>query len=239
MSLFHNEFDARKEVIFITYEDVIKSYQPTLLRYILDNYPDKFSHFINIDKIKRLDQNNLIRLCIQRTNKNILEYLAIREFDYELVLKTLKSKIVDLYFESPILVMGDSLNILLTQKFVDTIYIYSEEYDPRIHEDLIELYNQNEKIRYVVGDFSSCIRKIPEVTTFILNDVDYVLDIINEGKEEYSNILIANYGYNYILNEETDEIELRIDLDKILANKVCKHAIFTPLNMDTTYFTQL
>jgi hypothetical protein len=239
MSLFHNEFDARPEIIFITYEDVIKSPYPYLLNKINTDLSDYYKDFIDLDKIKGLDMFNLTRLCVQRTEKNILRYLAKTEFDYDGALGDLKNHYFTIYKDSPLLSIGESLNMVIPQKFTKNVYIYTEKYDVRIHLDIMENFKDMDKVKYVSGSFAKALEKLEGITTFILNDLDYVIDILNAGKEEYTNIMIASYGYNYIYNEDDDVLELRLDLDQLLKGKICKYATFMPVNLDRKHFSQI
>jgi hypothetical protein len=239
MTLMQNPFEGRPEIIFMCYEDVIKSPYPFLLNEINTKLSQYYESFLDLDKIKGKDLFNLSRLCVQRSKPNILEYLAKTEFDYVKALKDLKDRYFKVYADSELLAMGKNMDILLAQKFTKKIYLYTEIYDIRIHLDIQETFKDMQRVTYVTGSFKNVINKIEGITSYILNDLDYAYQIIKEGKEEYTDIMVANYGYNYFVDDDSQELELRLNMQSLIKDSICKFGTFTPLAMDERHFTQI
>jgi hypothetical protein len=239
MSLVHNEYETRPEVVFITYEDVIKTPYPFLLNKIDTRLREFYEPFIDVDKFKGLDMNNLLRLCTQRNDRNVFRWLAKKDFDIDGSLKELKDRYFELYKDSELLKIGESVKLMLTQKFTKKIYIYSEVYDIRIHLDIQESFQDMKRVNYITGDFEKVLDKVEGVTSFIVSDFDYVYDIIQKEKADYTNILLGNYGYNFIFNEDTNAMEFRLDHKKLIGDRVCKFSTFIPAEFKSKHFTQL
>ncbi len=243
MTLMHNPFEGRAEIFFIMYEDIVKTIDPFILKAIKNNQilSESFKNIIRLDDFKDLDDNNLLRLCIQRTNQNILEYLAKGKFDYDETYKTLKysPSFFDIYKESELLEMGKNIQLMLNQKFTEKIYIYTEEYDIRVHLDIQETYNNMEKINYVWGDFTKALQDLEGITTIIINNVDYMFDIIQSGKSDYTTVMIPMYGYNYVEIEDNDLLELRLDLESLVEDTICKPFLFSPVKLKEEHFSQI
>lgn len=235
----HNEFEGKPEIIFITYDEVIKSPYPFLLNEINTSLQGVYDTFLDLSEVKGRDMGNLLRLCTQRTDRNLFEYLAKREFDYATALKELKDRYFEVYDKSPLLTMGTSLQMLLTQKFTEKVYIYTEEYDIRVHLDIQNTYKDMKRVNYVTGDFGKVLDKLEGITSYILNDLDYIIDILNKDKAEYTNILLASYGYNYVLDEDNDSLDLRIDVEHLIKDRICKFGTFIPAEFTHQDFSQV
>jgi hypothetical protein len=239
MTLMHNKFEERPEVLLITYEDIIKCPYPFLLNKIDTKLSPYYESFLDLEKFKGMDMDNLLRLCIQRSDIDIFKFLAKEEFDTAGALKDLKDRYFEIYKDSPLLKIGNSLGMMLSQKFTEKIYIYSEVYDIRIHLDVQENFPDMERVNYVSGNFEAVLDKLEGITTFIVNDIDYIVDIINKEKAEYANIMLASYGYNYFYNDDTNAMDLRCDVEKIIGDRVCKFATFIPVDLSEKHFSQL
>jgi len=235
----HNEFDAKAEILFITYDEIIKSPYPYLLNKIDTELSPYYESFIDVEKFKGLDMNNLLRFCTQRTDKHLFRYLSKVDFDVDGALKELKDRYYEVYKDSPLLSMGDSIKMLLTQKFTEKIYIYTDIYDIRVHLDIQTMFGDMQRVNYVSGNIQKVLNKLEGITTFVINDLDYLFDIVESGKTEYVNIMLASYAYNYIYNEDTKELELRVDVESMLKDKICKFATFIPAEFKREHFSQL
>lgn len=225
-----NYFNNRPETIFITYEEVIKSPFPFILTQLQTRYKDHFKGFINFDLLKNLDEKGLVDFCIKRTEKNILRNVAIQNFDFESSIKQLRDNFKEIIWEnSQELSMTKSIPILLNQKFLDKIFIYTKEYDKNIHKDIQENFKNMDKIKYITGPtLNDVLDAIPKITTYILNDImDFSTLLCRDIR--YSNILVADYGYNYTVKE--NKAVLRIDPDPLSKEKVYNFALFSPVKI--------
>lgn len=237
-TLMHNPFYSRPERIFVQYKDVVKSPYPLLLNQIVSRFRSTYDEYLYLDGVQDLDMNNLTRLCIQRTDKNIFEYLAKKEFDYDTALKDIESKFANLYRESEPLSIGRSLGTLKHQKFTEKIFVYTEEYDARIHKDIQDMYHDLDKVTYITGDFVEIIKDL-NITCYILSDVNYIRPIFHEKQQDYTNILLGTYGYNY-LDSDSEELKFKVDIESLFeGNNIFKFATFAPEILTEAHFTQL
>jgi hypothetical protein len=233
-----DEFTKRPEIIFITYDEVIKNPYPFLLKQILSKYKKNYENFIDLASIENMDDKNLMRFCVQRTNQNIFRELAKVEFDYDKANDDLYSKFDDMFLNSSLLSMGKNIPFLLAQKFTKKIYVYTRNYDKRVHLDLEMNFHDMDKIKYVVGDFDEVISSLDGITSYILNDANYIIPIIYNKKIEYTTVLVANYGYNYAMNED-EQMVLKINVADILEPNIFKFATFMPEEFTEEHFTNL
>lgn len=233
------ELSKQPENIFVDYEGVIKSSVPTLLSQLELVFKESLKDFINFDMITGMKRANLTRISVQRTEKNILKYLAKKEFDYDKTLKEISDSFVDLYMNSDNLVMAETLSgIILKQKFLNNLYIHTEEYDKRIHYDIQNNFKINcSKVHYITGKKEEVYDDLQGITSFILNDIEDILLLIKLKKTEYTNILVANYGYNYKLDEKTGEVVPKVELtEDMLKKNIFKFATFMPVKLTLDHF---
>lgn len=236
-SLMHNPFVAKDEIIFIEYEEIIRSPYPLLLNLIAHQYRDSYKDFLWMEEFESMDMKNLERLCVQRTKKNIFEYLAKTPFDYDKALKEFKDKFFNLYNESPMLAIGENIAKFMTQKFTKQIYIHTEEYDTRVHLDIQETFNNMELVNYVTGPFDDVIQTLDGISCYILRDIEKVPVIFDHQKGNYTEILLAAYGFNYKLDEKEDPV-YKIDIQPFLTDEtVFKFGTFQPVELTAEHFT--
>lgn len=232
-----NQFASQQEVVFITYEDVIKTTKLYILKKLLNDkeFNTCYKDFIDFSKIENKDDSALSGIITAATKNNILEYLATSQFDYNLTYLDLIERFDDIYDESKLLAIGNSIHVLLKQKFTKTIYIYTKAYDKRIHKNLNDIFDM-ESIVYINGEFEEVIEdisKTEKITSYILNDIDLLQKLIDIDKVKFTSVLIANYGWNYKLNSEGIPILKIDDIDNISKEKVFKLGVFVPDNEST------
>ena len=89
--------------IFINFRDVIKSPDLAILESLKDpELKKQFSSIIDYTRFEYMNQANLIRLLLQRTDKNILRYLGlVNNYDYDKLYKMLYDNIESKYIEYP------------------------------------------------------------------------------------------------------------------------------------------
>lgn len=228
----------KEEIIFIMYDDVIKSPYPALLNNILNQYHDFYSKFLDLDKLNGYDMNNIIRLCVQRTEFNLFQYLAKTKFNFDKSLKDFSSRFDTLYKDSSLLTIGESLHVVMSQKFTQKVYFFSHEYDPRIHKDIQLTFGENKKITYLAGDMVDAINNTPGINSFILNYYDDIEKICTTNKIKGSNVLLARYGYNFSLNED-GILDFRVDTNRLQKEYGFKFASFIPTQLTNEHFTMV
>ena len=222
-----NQFATRNENVFIEYEDIIKSSNIGLIKMIKDIYRDDIKDFIHIDQINELKDSQLEIFSTARLEKNILKALKKTPFDYDFVFKTLTDSKIDLYATMEPLMFADVVNVLLSQKFVKNIYIYSKEHDSRIECDIAILFNGSEKVNYVTGDFNNVIDVLEDITLYVFSDIEKMEQVISKNKHEYCEFMIAEYGYNF--TEEHGIVKLKGNYEEIQEEKIFKLGTFSPI----------
>lgn len=231
----NNPFTMRDEIILIEHDDVIKCPSLGILELIKEKYTDDLKGLIDIPKIQRMDFNNLQRLCIERPTKNILDYLKLTDFNTGDIYDELYKSDKSIYMGIPLMVMGSSIYILSPQKFTKGIYIFSEEYDEKIEYNIYENFSDLPNVYYVAGDLKEIIQSIPKPTMYIFSDIEHVQTLINENKIEYTEIMVAQYGYNYEVKNGI--LQIKGDYDKLMPELLFKIASFSPLKMDKSFYT--
>lgn len=224
-----------REVLFITYEDVIRSVKYGILKYISqEDIKKNYEKYLDYSIFDRFTNEQLLAWLSAIPEKNIFKLLATEEFDYDSSYMDTIAEAEHVFLNSFLLDIGKSLNILLSQKFIDTVYIYYPINDNRVIEDLHTTYVLNcGKIKFVYGDIREAITNIKErITAYFINDIDIIFDLVDIGKIENSQILLADYGYNYVLDEVDGGGELPVlkikDVDKFNEEHKCYIKAFSP-----------
>lgn len=210
------------EIVFVTYDMVIKDYRPFILKTIAesDQLMLAYKEFIDTALVETLTDKQKNFLPVISRSRNIFEHIAIKKFNYDKSLKEFISMYPNIYSDSELLTFGESIHVLKRQKFTSKIFIYTEEYDERIHYDIQSTYTDMGLIEYVSGPFEDVIMSINEnITTYVLNDADLVDKLIALDRVKETEILIADIAYNYKIN---DKNELMVKIDN-LDDKMNKH----------------
>ena len=119
-----NAFASQKEVIFVMYDDIIRTTKfPILQKLLTEAYRKNYKYSIDYSKPDNKTDNELMSLIFNSTDQNILKYLAIEEFNYELSYRDLYLSFPNIIDQSPSLSFTKSIYVLLKQKFLDKIYI--------------------------------------------------------------------------------------------------------------------
>ena len=229
-----NPFTLREEIILMEYKDTIKCPSAGILQLIKKDYIEDMKDLIDINKLQRMDFKNIQRYCIERPCKNILDYIKTVDFNTDEIYNALYNNCKNLYKDLPLMVMGEAVYLLASQKFTKKLYIFSEEYDKKIEEDIENVYGDQKKVYYVAGAFGDILNQIEQPTSYMLSNVDNVQKILDMGKQEYSEIMVAQYGYNYMVKDGI--IQIKGEYDELMPTKHFKIASFTPLTMDKSFY---
>lgn len=238
-----NFFSLRDQIIFITYQDIIKQNYALLIETLIKDYYDDLNPILKLEEIRDYDMNNLQRLCVERTHKNPLCYLARDESHYNVcdeLLNTFESEFIEMYTNANFTEFGAKLYNVLIQPFVKKIYIHTEKTIYQIPYDC-ELYFKDfsDKIEYVYGDFKTTIDSLEEKpTTYILNDVDYAKVLLDNELIEYTELLIGELGYNFELTKDYD-ITLKHNLMGLMQEKTFKVGMLPIINLKPEHFSCL
>ena len=237
-------YARRDQYIFINYNEIIKMTYPVMLKELVDKYYDDLNDYLYLDMIKNYDIYNLERLCLERIVKNPLIYLKRENCPKEIcdkLLKTFEREMVDMYAHSKFTKFGGNLYNVLMQPFVKEVYIYSEEPYEQIPYDCMVYFKEfNNKLKFVSGDFIELIKQLPtKPTTYILNDVDYVQQLIDNDLIGYTEILIGELGYNFVLDEDTDGLKLKHDLEDKMEKYIFKLGYVPLIDLEDKHFSCL
>lgn len=225
--------------IFVNFRDVIKSPDIAILESLKDpELKKQFSEIVDYTRFEYMDQANLIRVLIQRTDKNILRYLGLKKnYEYDKLYKMLYDNIDSKYIEYPPFSIVETLSLVLTSVAISSIYIYTENYEPEVQTQLGLIFNANSnKVKYIYGDLKTCIVN-KDIDLFIINDVDMILKLAEIQELRYKEILLANYGYNFEL--KGDELVLKYDLTDTFISSIFKLNMFDPYNLTEVNMTQI
>lgn len=213
-----NYFATRDQVLFITYEDMIKMNYAILLQTVVKDYQDDLGEILKIDELVDYDIDNLNRLCVERSNRNPLTYLAKDESYSDLceeLLDTFEKEFTDMYAKADFTDFGAKLYNILMQSFVKKVYIHTDKKIYQIPYDCrIQFKDFDDKIEYVYGDMVGLIKSMTDKpTTYIVNDIEKVKMLYDEKLLDYTEVLLGELGYNFKINENKDDIVLKHDLD--------------------------
>lgn len=236
-------FSTRDQYIFICYKDIIKHVYPVLLKKLIDNYYDDLIGLIHLDVIKDYDIFNLERLCIERTEINPLRYLKKENCTDEtadMLLQTFEEEMYDMYTQSKFTNFGAKIFNLIMQPQVKEIYIYVEKPINQIMYDCKLYFDQfGNKIKYVCGDFIDVVKKLPhKPTSYIINNVDYIQELIDNNFINFTEIVIAELGYNFKLDDKR-ELVLKGNYESLMEKEVFKIGYFPTLILEDKHFTCL
>ena len=229
-----NKFVNRNEYVFVTFDDVLCSVAPGILKMLqTPSYRKGFENYIDYSKFENLNDLELNYFCMKRRNINILDEVKKIPFDTSTTLIDILGRHREIYPGAEYLSMVSSLKILARHSFTKKLYIYNENDD---NEDIayciIRLFHDMDNVVFVTGDFKEAITHTEEQPTlYVLNDVNRVYDIVESKRANYSDILVANYGYNYTYDEEQKIPVLKItDVDKLSKSEIFRLNMFMPFN---------
>lgn len=226
------DFSARDEIFFISYHDVIKAPVINIMDAVLIQYRKQYENFIEMSLFNELKTGDeLLTLLTHRPHYNIFRCFCNKEFDYDKAWSDIYHRNYKLIAECNPITIGTSLFIMLKQSFIPKVYVWTEEYDERIHHDLYATYGSG-KLAYVTGDFLECVNGLDNITCYILNDIEYLMRLLEvKEKLKLTNVLLGDYGYNYPINEEFGgRRDLKIEnLYKVEEENCFKLNLFKPL----------
>lgn len=222
----------REDNVFVAYDDVLKCISTEVMKLIREEpYASDYKDFIDMESILGKSDAQLNNISQKRCFYNILEYLKIGEFDHTATLAELLIRHPDIYRKSKPLVMCNALNILGNEATTKHIYLYTPCQDKVITEDLGRILSPTtiKKSTIVHGTITEALSAVKDkLTLFVLSDISHIHEIVMCGREEYADIVLANYGYNYRLDENMHVI-INLD-DKICSGRQFRLAMFKPFS---------
>lgn len=191
-----------KERVFITFDDVIMTPYLNVMKFIKAN-SETFDDCLDPSLIPEKDNEIMAWLSV-RESVNPIEEIAIEEFnDSDELLTLIKNLCGENLYDGKLLPIGLNVTNLASQKVVEKIYIYTEEFDSRV-DNIIATYF-GDKVVYVHGDFFEVVTAY-KPTTYILNDIEklHALFVDNKQLLEFTNVMISKHGFNVRFVNDTD-----------------------------------
>lgn len=186
-------------VLFVTYHGIIKDYRPQLLYNILQYYQYDFKDHIDLAALDAMTPEQINETCALSSYRNILQTLALDEYDWDAALNSIYSDDKNLFEYSDVLAFGSVIKMLLEQKMLKKLFIWAPNYDPRVEEDVRKLYGDNENTVLLMGNFSDCLKDLEDnPSLFVLNDIELLDDIQIMELLSGTGVLVAEYLYNFI-----------------------------------------
>ena len=238
-----NYFVMRDQYLFICYKDVIKLTYPVMMKELIEKYYDDLIPYLNLDKIKDFDIYNLERLCVERITKNPLTYIKKSECTEEtcdLLLDAFEDEFIEMYTKSRLSDFGAKLYTVFEQQGVKGVYIYAEKPITQIPYDCNVYFEKYaNKIKYVSGDIVEVINQLDfKPTVYMLNDADYVQRLIDAKLIEYTEVMIAELGYNYEVDENYN-LRIKGNYEDLMEKEIFKLAFFPIVTLEKKHFTCL
>ena len=101
-----NAFASQQEVLFVMYDDIIKTPKLLILKKLLtEEYRKNYKFSIDYSRIENLSDNELMGVIFSANDQNILKSLAIDEFEFEYTY-------LDLYLNYPDIISKSTPNSL-------------------------------------------------------------------------------------------------------------------------------
>lgn len=195
------------------------------LRYQLEKYID-VSRFDN-----QSDSHNHVALTV-RSEKNILKWLATKEFNYESNYSKLYDEYPNMFEDSTPLEMYRALSLSIQQSFVNKVYVYNKVSDKRQMYDLYKTFGKTDKLVYVNGDYLDVIDKMGTIEVIIDNDIDRISPLFSYKRFQKTMFMIARYGYNYSVNPVVENsLELKDGLSRLAVRRKINLVEFSPIKV--------
>lgn len=228
---------ADKDNIFIEYEDVIRCPSLSVLNFII-SFKDYYKEFFNVDYLESLDDKNKIRLCVQRTDRNLFKYLDSKgNFPSEETLATIYDNDATVFFKAQVLDIVPSMIHYLSEPNSGDLYIYYPVNDIRVKKDIEALFARNPKVHFVYGNIFECQEVLEKCNLFIVSSVNIINGMLESEYGDGREYLLTNFGYNLKIDYENNKVETIFDYDGYLdKEKIFKFGTLNPISMDQSYF---
>lgn len=220
--------------ILVSYNEVLRDpntfiqkliTQRKSLRYQLEKYID-VTRFDN-----QSDSHNHLAMTL-RSEKNLLKWLAIKEFNYESNYEKLYDKYPHMFEDSEPLEMYRALSQTLDKSFVNKLYVYNKVLDKRQMYDLYKTFGKTDKLVYVNGDYLDVIDRLGTIEVIIDNDIDRISPLFSYPSCSKTMFMIARYGYNYTVNPVLENsLELKDGLTRLSVRRKINLVEFSPIKV--------
>ena len=183
--------------ILIQYHDLIRStYLMAIIKMILNK---EIQFGLPFEIISQFSKLSLVEWYKNRTYFNPLQSLDIKhqatQDDLDKIMLRVLNADPSLYKLAPILDTYKMIFTMFKSNFDIPLYIYSQNYEPGIQ---LDIQNITYPAKYIHGDLSEIVPKIPTNSTYIFADIELLKKCINyiPQKTSANIILSSDYGYN-------------------------------------------
>lgn len=188
----------RGDIVFVEVDDIIFLLSVVFLKYLQD-HKDEYDKYFDYSKFENMNGDNLTRLCIQRTDRNILKWIAKdKELNFDFLYARLMPELSKYLGECPVGILGESIIKFLHDKVFKEIILYYPVNDPRIVAMVCELFDNSDKITFAYGDPIQIIKNHRNIDAFFISDGELANKIFDENLMEYKEMCLADCGYNLI-----------------------------------------
>lgn len=206
------------QCLFVEYSDILKAPFLLLLRVIQSS--KVCNTIFDLSFIKEKNLAELYLWYLHRKNFNPYREFPIKteieNFDdgfYDYLLREHLNSAEVCYQENTELAFSVILKNLLKENdshFIHRVVIYDEYNEKFVKDDVSRLY-QSSRIQVEVrsGDFKSAIANIPNDSSYVLADINRILDLKDVNKLNLSSILLPyDYDYNFYPESKSYKIDL-------------------------------
>lgn len=226
--------------MFVYFDDVLMTPHINILNAIKsEEIRTKLVDIIDYSKFEFMDNANLLRLSIQRTEVNILKFIGLSDsFDYDNLYDAIYNNIIDKYSMSPIMNMAGTIATAMSTPMVDKVFIYSKLYSEEIVNKIGAMFTSNpDKVNYIYGDLNTAVFN-KNIKLFVLPNTDILKHFMDSGTVGGKEVILPTYGHNYKLIN--DDLVFKIDLESIKKeDPKMRVETFTPFTLSKDNFTQL
>lgn len=210
----------RPITIFISYDNIFRDHDFFIIKKILDNpkLKKQFENYIDLSRFECQTDSRIQVMLLERNKKNIFEWLAIKEFDFEFNYNKFYDKEKMMFLLSPKLEMYNVIKRFIEEPFVEKIHIYGgPRNDKRKMFDLYKNLKDSPKISFSVGNFNEVLNDLFGINVIIDYDLDRLIPLIKN--EEYHNVIfmVADYGYNYEINKKNNKNILKENIEEYVS----------------------
>ena len=229
-TLFYNS-----QCVFIEYHDVISMPWFTMLYYMRNS--EYMNTIFNMDSLRDYSLTGLLEWYLNRKHRNVFEDILTREgksINYDNAVNILNQCMEltdDFYKIDTNLKFMSVLRLLLAEQgLVKKFYIYSEKEEAGI-KTVLDYYfkDYGTKIQYITGSFGDVLKLMPKDSTYVFSDITKVQALIDNGRLNYSALLITNgLRYNYELENMK---KIKVNITELSKSYVFKGDFFDNFDM--------
>ena len=199
-----NSVFSNSDCLFCEFNDVIAPTWLTIIHNLRVLNPEGIERILDLDPIRNLSGNELLRWYALRNNRNALLDLKRDDVSTQtidsLTENLLNDKIAYINTQNTIVTLNYASSLTKTintaSKIIKKFVIYVEQCNPVIDEVLMKLYP--DKVKFVSGDLVSVFKDIPRDSTYVFSDVTKINALIDADRLNGASVLLTDgYAYNY------------------------------------------